>query len=50
VTIDNALGFLQGGAIAVGLSGELFPKQWVLTENWSAISNQSKDLMVKLSV
>lgn len=49
VTIDNALGFLQGGAIAVGLSGELFPKQWVLTENWSAISTQSKDLLGRLN-
>ncbi|MFM7560109.1 bifunctional 4-hydroxy-2-oxoglutarate aldolase/2-dehydro-3-deoxy-phosphogluconate aldolase [Cylindrospermopsis raciborskii] len=49
VTIDNASAFLQGGAIAVGLSGELFPKQWVLTENWSAISKQSKDLMVRLN-
>ncbi|MBA4446028.1 bifunctional 4-hydroxy-2-oxoglutarate aldolase/2-dehydro-3-deoxy-phosphogluconate aldolase [Cylindrospermopsis raciborskii CS-506_D] len=49
VTIDNASAFLQGGAIAVGLSGELFPKQWVITENWSAISKQSKDLMVRLN-
>ena len=49
VTIDNASDFLQVGATAVGLSGELFPKQWILTENWQAISTQCKDLLVRLN-
>ncbi|MBK1990777.1 bifunctional 4-hydroxy-2-oxoglutarate aldolase/2-dehydro-3-deoxy-phosphogluconate aldolase [Sphaerospermopsis aphanizomenoides BCCUSP55] len=49
VTLENAPDFLQVGAVAVGLSGELFPKKWVLEENWSAITQQAKNLMQKLS-
>ncbi len=45
VTLKNAQEFLQAGAIAVGLSSELFPKQFVETENWQAISQQAKTLV-----
>ncbi|TFI55599.1 bifunctional 4-hydroxy-2-oxoglutarate aldolase/2-dehydro-3-deoxy-phosphogluconate aldolase [Mastigocladus laminosus UU774] len=45
VTLKNAEEFLQAGAIAVGLSSELFPKQFVETENWEAISQQAKTLV-----
>ncbi|MCP6762727.1 MAG: bifunctional 4-hydroxy-2-oxoglutarate aldolase/2-dehydro-3-deoxy-phosphogluconate aldolase [Fischerella sp. CENA71] len=45
VTLKNAQEFLQAGAIAVGLSSELFPKQFVETENWQAISQQAKILV-----
>ncbi|RAM49723.1 MAG: keto-deoxy-phosphogluconate aldolase [Hapalosiphonaceae cyanobacterium JJU2] len=45
VTLKNAQEFLQAGAIAVGLSSELFPKQFVETENWEAISQQAKTLV-----
>ncbi len=37
VTLDNALDFIQAGAIAVGLSGQLFPPDLVAAENWPAI-------------
>ncbi|TAF07152.1 MAG: bifunctional 4-hydroxy-2-oxoglutarate aldolase/2-dehydro-3-deoxy-phosphogluconate aldolase [Nostocales cyanobacterium] len=49
VTLENAQDFLQVGAVAVGLSGELFPKKWVLEENWRAISEQAKNLMATLN-
>ncbi len=45
VTIKNAQEFLEAGAIAVGLSSELFPQQFVKTENWQAISQQAKTLV-----
>ncbi len=48
VTLENARDFLQVGAIAVGLSGELFPKESVLQENWPAITGQAKTLMHRL--
>jgi 2-dehydro-3-deoxyphosphogluconate aldolase / (4S)-4-hydroxy-2-oxoglutarate aldolase len=44
VTLENAQDFLQVGAVAVGLSGELFQKKWVLEENWDAITEQAKNL------
>ncbi|MCC5615354.1 bifunctional 4-hydroxy-2-oxoglutarate aldolase/2-dehydro-3-deoxy-phosphogluconate aldolase [Nostoc sp. CHAB 5836] len=48
VTLENAKEFLQAGAIAVGLSGELFPKKLVTERNWSAIATQAKNLMRQL--
>ncbi|MEH2166798.1 MAG: bifunctional 4-hydroxy-2-oxoglutarate aldolase/2-dehydro-3-deoxy-phosphogluconate aldolase [Nostoc sp.] len=48
VTLENAKEFLQAGAIAVGLSGELFPQKLVIEENWSAIATQAKNLMQQL--
>lgn len=48
VTLENAKDFLEVGAIAVGLSGELFPSQSVLQENWTSITQQAKILMQRL--
>ena len=48
VTLENAQDFLEVGAIAVGLSGELFAKKWVLEENWDAITEQAKNLKQNL--
>ncbi len=48
VTLKNAKEFLQAGAIAVGLSGELFPQKLVTEGNWSAIATQAKNLMQQL--
>jgi len=45
VTLENAAEFLQAGAIAVGLSGQLFPRQLVDTGNWSAVTQQAKKLI-----
>ncbi|MBE9231736.1 bifunctional 4-hydroxy-2-oxoglutarate aldolase/2-dehydro-3-deoxy-phosphogluconate aldolase [Cuspidothrix issatschenkoi LEGE 03284] len=48
VTLENAKDFLQVGAIAVGLSGELFPSESVLRGNWTNITQQAKTLMQRL--
>ncbi|MEH1842532.1 MAG: bifunctional 4-hydroxy-2-oxoglutarate aldolase/2-dehydro-3-deoxy-phosphogluconate aldolase [Nostoc sp.] len=49
VTLENAKEFLQAGAIAVGLSGELFPKKLVTEGNWSAIASGARKLIQQLS-
>lgn len=48
VTLENAKEFLQAGAIAVGLSSELFPKHLVKDENWQAIAEQASNLTRQL--
>ncbi len=48
VTLDNAEEFLQAGAIAVGLSGQLFPKHLLETGNWRGIIQQARNLMNQL--
>ncbi|MBW4504183.1 MAG: bifunctional 4-hydroxy-2-oxoglutarate aldolase/2-dehydro-3-deoxy-phosphogluconate aldolase [Scytonema hyalinum WJT4-NPBG1] len=49
VTLENAKEFLQAGAIAVGLSSQLFPKEFVETGNWEAIAQKSQNLLQKIS-
>lgn len=48
VTVDNAKEFLLAGAIAIGLSRELFPQQLVEKGDWSAIANRCKTLLQQL--
>lgn len=48
VTLENALDFLQAGAIAVGLSGALFPQELIIEKNWSAIQVKSQWLSQKM--
>jgi 2-dehydro-3-deoxyphosphogluconate aldolase / (4S)-4-hydroxy-2-oxoglutarate aldolase len=48
VTLDNAKEFLQAGAIAVGLSGELFPKKLITEGNWGAIGSGARKLIRQL--
>ncbi|MBW4440648.1 MAG: bifunctional 4-hydroxy-2-oxoglutarate aldolase/2-dehydro-3-deoxy-phosphogluconate aldolase [Plectolyngbya sp. WJT66-NPBG17] len=48
VTIDNASSFIQAGAIAVGIGGNLFLKQAIQSGNWSLIQQQIKTLMKSL--
>ncbi|HEY9654379.1 MAG TPA: bifunctional 4-hydroxy-2-oxoglutarate aldolase/2-dehydro-3-deoxy-phosphogluconate aldolase [Crinalium sp.] len=45
VTLANAQSFLAAGAVAVGLSGQLFPRQAVADGNWDAIAQQAKVLV-----
>ncbi|MEA5557798.1 bifunctional 4-hydroxy-2-oxoglutarate aldolase/2-dehydro-3-deoxy-phosphogluconate aldolase [Nodularia spumigena] len=45
VTLENAPEFIQAGAIAVGLSGELFPEKLVIQGNWQAIASHANQLM-----
>lgn len=49
VTLENAQEFIQAGAIAVGLSGELFLQALVAAEDWSAIALRANTLLQKLS-
>jgi len=48
VTLENAPEFLQAGAIAVGLSSQLFPKGAIATGDWAEISHQSERLLQRL--
>jgi len=48
VTLENAKEFLAAGAIAVGLSGQLFPQQLVASGNWDAIAQLAQTCMQQL--
>ena len=48
VTLENAKEFLEAGAIAVGLSGELFPQSAVAQQNWGEIAARAQRLMQSL--
>ncbi len=48
VTPDNAAGFLKAGAIAVGLSGQLFPTEAIAQNNWTEITACAQDLVRRL--
>lgn len=48
VTLENAKEFIAAGAIAVGLSGQLFPPQLVESGNWEAIAQLSQNLIQQL--
>lgn len=49
VTLENAKEFLQAGAITVGLSSQLFPKEFVDREDWQGITSKAASLMEKIS-
>lgn len=49
VTIENAKEFLEAGAVAVGLAGDLFPKSLVDTQNWEAIASRTQTFIQTLS-
>jgi 2-dehydro-3-deoxyphosphogluconate aldolase / (4S)-4-hydroxy-2-oxoglutarate aldolase len=45
VTVENARTFLDAGAIAVGLSGQLFPKAAIEQSDWQAVTTQVRRLV-----
>ena len=49
VTLDNARGFIAAGAIGVGLSSSLFPKNLVAAQDWQAIAQITRTLMQNLT-
>lgn len=49
VTLENAKEFIAAGAIAVGLSGQLFPPQLVESGNWEAIAQLAQNLIQQLA-
>jgi 2-dehydro-3-deoxyphosphogluconate aldolase/(4S)-4-hydroxy-2-oxoglutarate aldolase len=48
VTLENAKIFIEAGAIAVGLSGDLFPKDLVENGKWDEITQLANNLVKKL--
>ncbi|NJL21399.1 MAG: bifunctional 4-hydroxy-2-oxoglutarate aldolase/2-dehydro-3-deoxy-phosphogluconate aldolase [Leptolyngbyaceae cyanobacterium SM1_3_5] len=48
VTPDNAASFLAAGAIAVGLSGQLFPSGAIAGGNWAEITRRAEGLMERV--
>lgn len=49
VTLDNAKVFIDAGAIAVGLAGDLFPKHLVANGDWEAIAQIARTLTKNLT-
>ncbi len=49
VTLENAQEFLAAGAIAVGLSSQLFPPHLIASANWEAITQIAKALSQQLA-
>ncbi len=49
VNLDNARQFILAGAIAVGLSGQLFPQSSVSSGNWQSISQIARNLLDNLA-
>ncbi|MEG4108908.1 bifunctional 4-hydroxy-2-oxoglutarate aldolase/2-dehydro-3-deoxy-phosphogluconate aldolase [Microcoleus sp. S13_C5] len=49
VTLENAKVFIDAGAIAVGLAGDLFPKHLVENRDWRAIVQIARDLTQNLT-
>ncbi|MEL6496381.1 MAG: bifunctional 4-hydroxy-2-oxoglutarate aldolase/2-dehydro-3-deoxy-phosphogluconate aldolase [Cyanobacteria bacterium J06623_7] len=47
-TLDNALPMLEAGAIAVGISSDLFPAAAIANRQWGLISDRTKTLLAKL--
>ena len=50
LSIDQAGAYLDAGAVAVGLGGELFNKQWIADGEWNKISEKCSEAMAKLSL
>ncbi|ACK68261.1 2-dehydro-3-deoxyphosphogluconate aldolase/4-hydroxy-2-oxoglutarate aldolase [Rippkaea orientalis PCC 8801] len=50
VTLDNASLFIEAGAIAVGLSGQLFPPEAINNNDWEIVTQRAELLLQKLSL
>jgi len=50
VSLENAADFLAAGAVAVGLSSELFPLPLIGDRNWGAIAERVQTLVRRLSI
>lgn len=48
VTLTNAKSMLAAGAIAVGLSGDLFPRSLIDIKNWQAITDRTQMFLDRL--
>ncbi len=45
VTLDNSAAFIKAGAIAVGLSRELFPRDALESQDWASITRYARNLL-----
>ncbi len=50
VTVTNAPEFLVAGAVAVGLSGGLFPAAEILRADWQSIRDRANKLVMRIEV
>ncbi|MGK7934576.1 MAG: bifunctional 4-hydroxy-2-oxoglutarate aldolase/2-dehydro-3-deoxy-phosphogluconate aldolase, partial [Xenococcaceae cyanobacterium] len=50
ITLENAPAMISAGAIAVGLSSQLFPKSLVEAEDWQAVTKRTRTLLASLPV
>jgi 2-dehydro-3-deoxyphosphogluconate aldolase / (4S)-4-hydroxy-2-oxoglutarate aldolase len=48
VTLHNAKAFIDAGAIAVGLAGDLFPQDAVRQQDWVQITMRSQQVVKSL--
>jgi 2-dehydro-3-deoxyphosphogluconate aldolase / (4S)-4-hydroxy-2-oxoglutarate aldolase len=48
VTLTNAPDLLAAGAVAVGLSGCLFPQSEIKQEDWQRIGDRAQNLLTSL--
>jgi len=48
VTLENAVSFLEAGAVGVGISGDLFDRLSIDTGNWSRITANARDLVDRI--
>jgi 2-dehydro-3-deoxyphosphogluconate aldolase / (4S)-4-hydroxy-2-oxoglutarate aldolase len=49
VTLSNAKALIAAGAIAVGLAGDLFPKDAIAQQDWQHITERTQNLVQSLS-
>ncbi len=49
VTLHNARDFIEAGAIAVGLAGDLFPRDAIIHQDWPQISQRTRTLLHSLN-
>lgn len=48
VTVSNAASFVQAGAVAVGLAGDLFPQLALAKQDWTMVAQQARKLVQAL--
>ena len=50
INLENAPGLLAAGAVAIGLSSQLFPHALVLRKDWEGIAARSRQLLQVISM
>jgi 2-dehydro-3-deoxyphosphogluconate aldolase / (4S)-4-hydroxy-2-oxoglutarate aldolase len=50
VTVENAVKMIEAGAIAVGISSNLFPISAIANQQWSQITERTKVMLTQLQI